>query len=302
VRREKIKKPQSVPRNVSFWGPGQPSFPAMPSGESAFKKWEEQNPRIREVQGQSSAKAPRCSRPACKFDAAIRSCGRAAGRFCGAENFLRIRATATTSAMKGRYQHAATKAAEASSFNPPRKSWRFPLARWINFSRRANWPNGSSPLERILRYRQHTLSGAEENLLAMQGQMSEASNQIFRQLNDADLKWGAIRNEKGHRVELGHSSFSAFLHSPSRKVRKEAFRKYYAGYDAAQEFDGRVAQRLSAARRLLRQGAALSQRAGKARSSTIMFRPPSMTISSIPFTGTCRLSIAITTFADGRWS
>ena len=45
-------------------------------------------------------------------------------------------------------------------------------------------------LERILRYRPHTLGNKEEQLLAMQGQMSEASNQIFRQLNDADLKWG----------------------------------------------------------------------------------------------------------------
>jgi oligoendopeptidase F len=42
-------------------------------------------------------------------------------------------------------------------------------------------------LERVLRYRPHTLGDKEEHLLAMQGQMSEASNQIFRQLNDADL-------------------------------------------------------------------------------------------------------------------
>ena len=62
--------------------------------------------------------------------------------------------------------------------------------------------------------------------------MSEAANQIFRQLNDADLKWGMIRNERGERVELGHSSFSAFLHSPSRKVRKEAFHPYYKQFDA----------------------------------------------------------------------
>jgi oligoendopeptidase F len=87
-------------------------------------------------------------------------------------------------------------------------------------------------LERMVRYRPHTLGKKEEHLLAMQGQMSEASNQIFRQLNDADLKWGMIRNEKGELVELGHSSFSAFLHSPSRKVRKEAFHTYYTQFDA----------------------------------------------------------------------
>src|SRR5256885_2121541 len=75
-------------------------------------------------------------------------------------------------------------------------------------------------IERRLRYRPHTLCDREERLLAMQGQMSEASSQIFRQLNDADLKWPTVRNEKGEKIELGHSSFSAFLHSPSRAVRK----------------------------------------------------------------------------------
>src|SRR5205814_3599580 len=44
-----------------------------------------------------------------------------------------------------------------------------------------------------------------------------------------------IRNEKGELVELGHSSYSAFLHSPDRRVRKEAFHKYYAQYDAHQQ-------------------------------------------------------------------
>jgi oligoendopeptidase F len=86
-------------------------------------------------------------------------------------------------------------------------------------------------LERILRYRPHTLGKKEEHLLAMQGQMSEAPNQAFRQLNDADLKWGLIRNAKGEKVELGHSSFSAFLHSPARRVRQEAFHQYYSEYD-----------------------------------------------------------------------
>jgi oligoendopeptidase F len=87
-------------------------------------------------------------------------------------------------------------------------------------------------LDRVLRYRPHTLGNKEEHLLAMQGQMSEASNQIFRQLNDADLKWPSIRNEKGELVELGHSSFSAFLHSPNRAVRKKAFHTYYTQYEA----------------------------------------------------------------------
>jgi oligoendopeptidase F len=87
-------------------------------------------------------------------------------------------------------------------------------------------------LEHILRYRPYTLGKKEEQLLAMQGQMSQASNQIFRQLNDADLKWGLIKDEKGVLVELGHSSFSKFLNSPKRNVRQQAFHEYYKQFDA----------------------------------------------------------------------
>ena len=62
--------------------------------------------------------------------------------------------------------------------------------------------------------------------------MSDASNLIFRQLNDADLKWGAIKNERGELVELSNASFSMFLQSPERSVRKKAFHEYYAQFTA----------------------------------------------------------------------
>ena len=42
-------------------------------------------------------------------------------------------------------------------------------------------------LQRVLRFKPHTLGKKEENLLAMQIEMAQAANQIFRQLNDADL-------------------------------------------------------------------------------------------------------------------
>jgi oligoendopeptidase F len=133
--------------------------------------------------------------------------------------------------MKGRFQHAATKAAEASSWIRP-ELMAIDSAKMNAFLAAPELSEWKLSLERVLRYRPHTLSAKEENLLAMQGQMAEASNQIFRQLNDADLKWGMIKNEKGVKVELSHSSFSAFLHSPSRKVRSEAFTQYYAQFDA----------------------------------------------------------------------
>ena len=133
--------------------------------------------------------------------------------------------------MQGRYEHVATQAAEASSYIRP-EIIQIDEGRMSAFLKEKVLAGWTIALERLLRYRPHTLGQKEEHLLAMQGQMSQAAPQAFRQLNDADLKWGTIRDEKGQLVELGHSSFSAFLHSPSRAVRREAFHKYYAQYDA----------------------------------------------------------------------
>src|SRR4029453_16006124 len=133
--------------------------------------------------------------------------------------------------MKGRYLHVATLAGEASSFIRP-EIMVIPQAKIDHFLRAPELEDWTIALERLLRYRPHTRGEKEEHLLAMQGQMAEASNAVFRQLNDADLKWPSIKDEKGRSIELGHSSFTVFLHSKSRAVRKKAFHTYYAQFDA----------------------------------------------------------------------
>jgi oligoendopeptidase F len=204
-------------------------FPSDAEWESAFNKWEEQISGYEKFRGKLVESAEMLS--AClQFDAAIDRASERLGVYAGLKA-SEDQANSDYQRMKGRYEHASTKAAEASSFIRP-ELMAIPAGTMDQFLEARELAEWKLALERILRYRPHTLSQGEENLLAMQGQMSEASNQIFRQLNDADLKWGAIKDAKGNRVELGHSSFSAFLHSPSRKVRKEAFGKYYAGYDA----------------------------------------------------------------------
>jgi oligoendopeptidase F len=87
-------------------------------------------------------------------------------------------------------------------------------------------------LERKLRYKPHTLSDKEEKLLAMQGEMAQAAGKAFRQLLDADMKFGSIENDKGQKVELSNASFSQFLVSPNRTVRKTAFHQFYEQFAA----------------------------------------------------------------------
>ena len=87
-------------------------------------------------------------------------------------------------------------------------------------------------LERLTRYKKYTLGEKEEQLLAMQGEMAGAAGRIFRQLNDADLKFGTVVDENGQEVELSNSTFSQFLISPDREVRKKAFHQYYEQFTA----------------------------------------------------------------------
>ena len=86
-------------------------------------------------------------------------------------------------------------------------------------------------LEKILRYKPHTLSREIEQILAMTGEVAQAPAQTFSQLDNADMSFGTIRDEKGNDVELSHGNFSSFLMSKNREVRQKAFLQYYQSYD-----------------------------------------------------------------------
>ncbi|MCU0844770.1 MAG: oligoendopeptidase F [Spirochaetes bacterium] len=87
-------------------------------------------------------------------------------------------------------------------------------------------------LEKIFRYKPHTLSVEMEELLAMGGDLAQAPSQFFSQLDNADLSFGVITDDAGREVELSHGNLVSFLMSPSREVRKNAFDQYYRTYKA----------------------------------------------------------------------
>ena len=133
--------------------------------------------------------------------------------------------------MMGRYRNVASKAGQAGSYIRP-EIMEIPAEKMRAYLASEELKPFKLVLERVLRYKAHTLTPGEENLLAMQAEMSGATNQAFSQLNNADLKFGFVKNEHGEEVELSHASFSAFLHSPNREVREGAFRQYYKQFQA----------------------------------------------------------------------
>ncbi len=130
-----------------------------------------------------------------------------------------------------RYQNLATKAGQAASFVRP-EILSIPAEKLDAMMQEPCLAPMRLVLERINRYRKHTLSQPEENLLAMQGEMAQTASKAFRQLNDADLKFGQVVNDQGVSVDLTNASFSSFLLSPNREVRKTAFHQYYQQFAA----------------------------------------------------------------------
>jgi oligoendopeptidase F len=85
-------------------------------------------------------------------------------------------------------------------------------------------------LEKILRYRPHTRSESEEQILAMSRELAAAPSQVFGQLDNVDLKFGTITDESGNEIELSHGNFTTFLINPRRDIRKKVFSRYYRVY------------------------------------------------------------------------
>lgn len=89
-------------------------------------------------------------------------------------------------------------------------------------------------LEKVLRYRAHTLSEKEEALLAASGEMGRGMRDAFDMLDNADLQLGEIEDVKGEKISLTHGNFQSLLQSYDRRVRKDAFATYYKAYEAHQ--------------------------------------------------------------------
>lgn len=134
-------------------------------------------------------------------------------------------------AMKSRYQNLAVKAGQASSYMRP-ELLAIDDDKMDSFVEDPAVAPFRLQLERLRRYRPHTLTDAEERLLAMQGEMATAASNAFRQLNDADLRFGELEDHQGRKVELSHATFSQFLISPDRRVRRKAFHQYYDQFAA----------------------------------------------------------------------
>ena len=197
--------------------------------DEAFKKLEAMIPEFEKYKGtlgNSAADLAACL----KFDSSVDRMAEGMGNYTYLKT-VEDQSDSNYQRMMGRFQNIATQAGEAASYIRP-EILAIPNDKLAEFLKQPELELYKLMLERLTRYKQYTLGEKEEQLLAMQGEMAGATSKIFRQLHDSDLKFGNITNDKGETEELTSSSFSQFLISPNREVRKTAFHQFYEQFSA----------------------------------------------------------------------
>ena len=132
-------------------------------------------------------------------------------------------------ARESQLQNLLTKIGEASSFVAPeiQAIEDTTFARFLADEALAEW---RVKLGKLRRLKPHTLSAAEERLLALGHSALTGHDETFSQLTNVDMKFGSLKDEKGVERPLSQSSYSSFLQKRDADVRKRAFHQFYTEF------------------------------------------------------------------------
>lgn len=82
-------------------------------------------------------------------------------------------------------------------------------------------------LEKIYRYKDHTLSEEEERIITLASNAFGTGYNVFYNFNNADISLGTIHDEDDNEVELTNSNYIKYMNSRNRDVRIDAFNHMY---------------------------------------------------------------------------
>ena len=90
-------------------------------------------------------------------------------------------------------------------------------------------------VKKLLHFKKYILSEKEERILSLQGESAQTSENAFRFLTNVDMNktFGSV-NVDGQEKPLTETTWSLFMHSQDRKVREEAYKKFYAKFEEHQ--------------------------------------------------------------------
>lgn len=129
-------------------------------------------------------------------------------------------------AREGQLQNLLTKIGEVSAFLTPeiQAITDADFDRYLGDPVLAEWVIA---LKKVRRLKPHTLTIAEERLLALGSTALRGHRETFSQLTNVDMKFGVVTDEKGEERPLTQSSFLSFLEKRDPGVRKRAFHQFY---------------------------------------------------------------------------
>lgn len=117
---------------------------------------------------------------------------------------------------------------ESAWFEPELLS--LPTEKLIQYVQSPELAEYSFYLEKIFRMKAHTLSHDGEVLLALAGNSLQAAHRAFSAMNDADFHFGKVEDGQGRQIPMTHASYSLYLRSQDRALRKNAFTQYLSTY------------------------------------------------------------------------
>ena len=85
-------------------------------------------------------------------------------------------------------------------------------------------------LEDILRWKKHTLSAAEEKLVAQSGNLSDAGYAIYSIFTNADLPYPEVKLSTGEKARLDAAAYTKYRAAKSRKDREAVFKTFWGRY------------------------------------------------------------------------
>ena len=106
------------------------------------------------------------------------------------------------------------------------------LRKWISTKEFADY---RIYIEKLLHFKQYILSEKEERILSLAMQPGQTAETAFSVLTNVDMNktFGTV-TEDGEEKQLTETTWGVFMHSQDRKVREEAYKKFYAKYEEHQ--------------------------------------------------------------------
>ena len=98
-----------------------------------------------------------------------------------------------------------------------------------NFANDIDFKNHSCYFDSIIREKSHILSESEEKLLSNMHTFTDNFRAAFNMFDNVDVDFGTIK-ANGEKIKLTHGTYSMFLQSDDRILRKTAYKNMFGAY------------------------------------------------------------------------